>query len=65
MFEQAFINIEKLAGLYKSGLLEIIDHCTKKEEKELTPSDLTYSDFSIDELEQLNDKIRDLVDLEN
>ncbi|UCH93477.1 MAG: amino acid adenylation domain-containing protein, partial [Candidatus Aminicenantes bacterium] len=63
-YEYKKSTIEKLVDLYQSNLLKIIQHCTQKQEKELTPSDLTYSDFSIEELEDLNDKIRDLIDLE-
>ncbi|MCP5107672.1 MAG: AMP-binding protein, partial [bacterium] len=54
-------NIEALVDGCKTNLVKIIEHCTKKEEKELTPSDLTYSDFSIDELKELTGKIGDLV----
>jgi amino acid adenylation domain-containing protein/non-ribosomal peptide synthase protein (TIGR01720 family) len=64
-YEYKKSTIEKLVDLYRSNLLKIIRHCTKKQEKELTPSDLTYSDFSIEELEDLNSKIKDLVDLES
>jgi non-ribosomal peptide synthase protein (TIGR01720 family) len=64
-YEYKKSTIEKLVDLYRSNLLKIIRHCTQKEEKELTPSDLTFSDFSIEELEDLNTKIKDLVDLEN
>ena len=64
-YEYKKSTIEKLVDSYRSNLLKIIRHCTQKEEKELTPSDLTYSDFSIQELEDLSSKIKDLVDLEN
>jgi amino acid adenylation domain-containing protein/non-ribosomal peptide synthase protein (TIGR01720 family) len=64
-YEYKKSTIEKLVDLYRSNLLKIIRHCTQKEEKELTPSDLTYSDFSIKELEDLNSELKDLVDLES
>jgi amino acid adenylation domain-containing protein/non-ribosomal peptide synthase protein (TIGR01720 family) len=64
-YEYKKSTIEKLVDMYRSNLLKIIRHCTQKEEKELTPSDLTYSDFSIKELEDLSSKIKDLVDPEN
>jgi amino acid adenylation domain-containing protein/non-ribosomal peptide synthase protein (TIGR01720 family) len=54
---------ERWAGLYKSNLLKIIEHCLAKEKREPTPSDLTYADFSIAELEQLSRRLGDLVDI--
>ena len=57
--------VATLAGLYRSALSDLIRHCTQKQEKELTPSDLTYSDLSIAELETLENKIKNLVNLEN
>jgi non-ribosomal peptide synthase protein (TIGR01720 family) len=64
-YEYRDSTIKKLADLYRSNLEEIIDHCTKKEEKELTPADLTYSDLSLDELEELNTQIKELIEIEN
>ncbi|MGD2088933.1 MAG: amino acid adenylation domain-containing protein [Candidatus Aminicenantes bacterium] len=64
-YEYKKSTIEKLVDSYRSNLLKIIRHCTKKEDKELTPSDLTYSEFSIQELEDLNSKIKNLVDVES
>jgi non-ribosomal peptide synthase protein (TIGR01720 family) len=57
--------IEQLAGLYRESLLSIIRHCSRKQEQELTPSDLTYSGFSIDQLDELSSKIKNLVEIEN
>jgi non-ribosomal peptide synthase protein (TIGR01720 family) len=46
-------SIKDLADCYKSNLMEIITHCLEKEEKALTPSDLAYSEISLEELEEL------------
>ncbi|MCU0289273.1 MAG: amino acid adenylation domain-containing protein, partial [Acidobacteria bacterium] len=43
----------RFAHIFKTNLLGIIDHCASREFKRLTPSDLTYRDFTIDELEDL------------
>lgn len=45
---------------YKGQLIEIIHHCTQKEEKELTPNDLDYSEVTIDELDELEAEISDI-----
>ena len=52
--------IAHLAECIRSNLLKIIQHCTKKEEKELTPSDMDYTGISIDKLEQLEQEIMHL-----
>jgi amino acid adenylation domain-containing protein/non-ribosomal peptide synthase protein (TIGR01720 family) len=52
--------IAHLAKCIHSNLLKIIQHCTKKEEKELTPSDMDYTGLSIDKLEQLEQEIMNL-----
>jgi len=52
--------IEKLAAGYRSHLVDIIDHCRKKEEKELTPSDLGYTGIKIEEIEVFEDEFSDL-----
>jgi non-ribosomal peptide synthase protein (TIGR01720 family) len=43
--------VETLMETYKEKLTGIIDLCWKKEEAELTPSDMDYQDLSIEELE--------------
>jgi amino acid adenylation domain-containing protein/non-ribosomal peptide synthase protein (TIGR01720 family) len=54
--------IEKLAHAFHSYLIKIITHCTGKKEKELTPADMDYSkELTIDQLEKLEDKFRDLM----
>jgi iturin family lipopeptide synthetase C len=45
--------VESLLSQYKAKLGEIITFCARKEEIELTPSDLTYSRLSLDILEPL------------
>jgi amino acid adenylation domain-containing protein/non-ribosomal peptide synthase protein (TIGR01720 family) len=52
--------IETLTRSYKQHLIEVIEHCTGKKEKELTPNDLDYSDVTIDELEELQEEIIDI-----
>ena len=44
--------IEHFLAAYKDALLEIIDYCKDRPE-ELTPSDLTIGDMSLDEFEEL------------
>jgi non-ribosomal peptide synthase protein (TIGR01720 family) len=51
-YEYDRAGIEKLADLYRSRLMEIIAHCCDRDECELTPSDLDYKHFSIDELDE-------------
>ncbi|MCP5103044.1 MAG: amino acid adenylation domain-containing protein [bacterium] len=45
--------IAELAAGYRESLLDIIRHCTAKEESELTVSDLTSSDFDQQEMEDI------------
>ena len=40
-------------GLFEKKLLEIIEHCINKGEKELTPSDYGYNSLSLDELDEI------------
>jgi amino acid adenylation domain-containing protein/non-ribosomal peptide synthase protein (TIGR01720 family) len=51
--------IERLVRRCRSNLEKIIEHCTRKEQRELTPSDLDYGEFSIDELSDLENKFRE------
>ncbi len=53
-------SIERLIGYYKSSLLKIIEHCCNKMEKESTPSDLGYSDISIEQLEEFENDLSDI-----
>jgi amino acid adenylation domain-containing protein/non-ribosomal peptide synthase protein (TIGR01720 family) len=54
-------DIETLANYYQSGLTGIIEHCLQKEETEITPADIEYSDMEIDELKELES---DLLEIE-
>ncbi|MCP5105213.1 MAG: amino acid adenylation domain-containing protein [bacterium] len=46
-------NMERLVSGFKENLSRIIAHCTGREEKELTPSDFTYNQLSIDDVDEL------------
>ncbi|WP_160647578.1 non-ribosomal peptide synthetase [Chengkuizengella marina] len=48
---------QKILEFYQDNLLQVINHCLGREESELTPSDLTYSDLSMEELDELSDLI--------
>ncbi|MCP5053834.1 MAG: non-ribosomal peptide synthetase, partial [bacterium] len=58
-YEYQRVTIEKLAGCFKSFLLDIIDFCINRDEKELTPSDMGYTDLEIDQLELFEDEFSD------
>jgi non-ribosomal peptide synthase protein (TIGR01720 family) len=45
--------IAALAGQYRQGLCQLIQHCVSKEETELTVSDLTSADFDQQEMEDI------------
>lgn len=45
--------IKTLLEHYHRGLSHIISYCSERQEKELTPSDLTYKKLSIEELDEL------------
>ena len=47
--------IIEIVKTYKDALLDIIKHCTEKEETELTPSDLTGKEISIEELNSIEE----------
>jgi fengycin family lipopeptide synthetase D/gramicidin S synthase 2/tyrocidine synthetase-2 len=49
--------IERLAHSFKTNLEKIICHCTGKDEKELTPSDLGDKELSLEELEDIKEMI--------
>ncbi len=60
--EYNYETIERLAQIYKTSILENIEHCTKKDATEYTPTDFLYNDFSIDELDDLTDELGDILD---
>jgi len=51
--------IEGLSGAFESNLLRILQHCSQKKEKELTPSDLGYTNISIDDLSRITGFIKE------
>jgi len=52
--------VEQLADIYRSNLMKIIAHCTGKEEVELTPDDMDYSEYNIDELDELEKEMNQI-----
>lgn len=52
--------INEFGDKYIESLKSIISYCLEKSEKVLSPSDLGYSDFSIDELDDLLDDLDDI-----
>ncbi|MED3966048.1 non-ribosomal peptide synthetase, partial [Niallia taxi] len=52
------ITIERLATRYKEHLLSIIEHCQNQETPELSPSDYSSNDLTLDELEELKDEYK-------
>ncbi|WP_159888720.1 condensation domain-containing protein, partial [Paenibacillus puerhi] len=57
--------IERLAACLEACLREIISHCAEKEYGELTPSDLAFRGFTIEELERLSEHTVPAGGLEN
>jgi amino acid adenylation domain-containing protein/non-ribosomal peptide synthase protein (TIGR01720 family) len=52
--------IEALSSCYQSKLEEIIEYCRARQEQELTPGDLDYSELSIEELDELKNLTGDI-----
>ncbi|ARU60826.1 hypothetical protein CBW65_06755 [Tumebacillus avium] len=52
--------IDKLLGLYLQHLRAILEHCTQKEDTELTPTDLGDDELSLEEFADLSDFISGL-----
>jgi len=46
--------IEALLECYKARLGHVITYCSERRQKEITPSDLTYSELSIDAVESID-----------
>ncbi|MCM3007886.1 amino acid adenylation domain-containing protein [Bacillus subtilis] len=57
--------IHQLAQWIKESLIEIIVHCVRKEETELTPSDLTLNGMHITELTQVIEHTRHIGTIED
>ncbi len=53
-FEENTIN--SFMGLYKSNLIKLIEYCSNYNKVDLTPSDLTYREISIKQLDELQNK---------
>ncbi|MDD2760866.1 MAG: hypothetical protein PHH11_11300, partial [Methylomonas sp.] len=49
-------DIEQLTECYRQSIGQLLDFCLARDGGELTPSDLTYQDLSIDELDLLFDE---------
>jgi len=49
--------IKKFTDCFRRHLIDIIKHCSSNREKELTPSDMDYSQLTIDTLDRLKDEI--------
>ena len=54
------VEINELSDKYIDALKTVINYCLSKTEKVLSPSDLGYSDFSIDELDDLLNELDDI-----
>ncbi|WP_127570963.1 non-ribosomal peptide synthetase, partial [Paenibacillus xylaniclasticus] len=53
--------IEKLATELRKALSEVLLHCSAKQQPELTPSDIVADGISIDELEELTERLGSIV----
>ena len=53
--------IQKLLTNYKSALETLVNFCLKQDKKELTPSDLTGNDLSLDEFEKINSLVENIL----
>jgi len=51
-------SIEKFLESYREDIGLIISHCKQKDDHELTPSDLTYTELGLDELDDIIDSIQ-------
>jgi amino acid adenylation domain-containing protein/non-ribosomal peptide synthase protein (TIGR01720 family) len=54
--------ITELLEYFKRELVHIITYCSSRQEKELTPSDLTYPELSIETLDQLQRQYSHLIE---
>ncbi|MBN2864187.1 MAG: hypothetical protein JXN62_13550, partial [Bacteroidales bacterium] len=53
-----------LLGLYREALVKIIDHCgdiLKNEKEEFTPSDFTYKNLEMDEMDEMLGSLLDKI----
>lgn len=56
--------IKEMLSCYKNKLLEIIKFCMNKGEIELTPSDLSFKEISIEEFNELKDDIFECIEID-
>ncbi|TFV07231.1 amino acid adenylation domain-containing protein, partial [Bacillus stratosphericus] len=57
--------VEQFAKLYKANLMEIIVHCLRKKDTELTPSDLSLKELKINDLEEVIKKTKHIGKVED
>ncbi|WP_127490417.1 non-ribosomal peptide synthetase, partial [Paenibacillus ehimensis] len=57
--------MERLAGLLKANLQEVIAHCAAKERTELTPSDVLFKGLTVEQLDAIAERTRSAGELEN
>ncbi|MCY8881064.1 amino acid adenylation domain-containing protein [Bacillus spizizenii] len=57
--------METCADLLKSSLRQVIEHCTAQDQVQLTPSDISLKEISIDELDQFVQQAQHLGEIEN
>ncbi|MBY0204782.1 non-ribosomal peptide synthetase [Paenibacillus cucumis (ex Kampfer et al. 2016)] len=57
--------MEQLAYSYKDNLRKIIEHCTIKEQRELTPSDFSLKGLTINQWDQIVEYTRSIGQIEN
>ncbi|WP_144028932.1 non-ribosomal peptide synthetase, partial [Paenibacillus tyrfis] len=57
--------MERLAGMVRQALQEVIGHCVEKEKPELTPSDVLLKGLTVEELERLVEETGRIGELEN
>jgi non-ribosomal peptide synthase protein (TIGR01720 family) len=56
-YEYDKTTVESLLNLYRKNLLDIIEHCTAKEGKEITPSDVGDEELTLEELSEIEEMI--------
>lgn len=53
--EYVYDTVLKLAEAYKKYLMDIVDHCVRKDDTELTPTDLGNGELSLEEVQDIED----------
>ncbi|NEN81312.1 non-ribosomal peptide synthase/polyketide synthase [Paenibacillus elgii] len=57
--------MERVGGLLKASLREVVEHCLGKERAELTPSDVLYKELTLEELDALVEQTAHIGEIEN